>query len=121
MQYGTDPSPSITVCEVRFNLPLSTPAGSPTTNSSSTRARISQHVKKLSQSQSQQDDDEDWDSDRMDLSLGREKAGGGWKGKSSKLGKLVIEDEGLKMVDLVVAGGMGVFWVYYNNSIRKGN
>ena len=50
---------------------------------------------------------------RMDLTLGREKAGGGRKGKNAKLGKLVIEDEGLKMCDLVVAACMGVWWQHY--------
>ena len=56
------------------------------------------------------------DSDRdghLDLRLGREKAGGGRKGKNAKLGKLIIEDEGLKMCDLVVAASMGVWWQYY--------
>ncbi|KAI5291153.1 hypothetical protein KEM54_006101 [Ascosphaera aggregata] len=50
---------------------------------------------------------------RMDLSLGRERAGGGMRGKSAKLGKLVLEDEGLKMMDLVVAACMGVWWNAY--------
>lgn len=49
----------------------------------------------------------------MDLTLGREKAGGGFKGKSAKLGKLVLEDEGLKMCDLSVAMCMAVWWLYY--------
>ncbi|KAM7211257.1 oxidoreductase-like protein [Rhypophila decipiens] len=45
-------------------------------------------------------DDEDYDDGPMDLSLGREKAGGGNRGKRAKLGKLIIHDEGLKMLDL---------------------
>lgn len=49
----------------------------------------------------------------LDLRLGREKAGGGRKGKSAKLGKLIIEDEGLKMCDLVVAASMGIWWQHY--------
>ena len=58
--------------------------------------------------------DSDSDSSgRMDLRLGRERAGGGWQGKSAKLGKLVIEDEGLKMCDLVVSSCMAVFWKYF--------
>ncbi|PGH05088.1 hypothetical protein GX51_03186 [Blastomyces parvus] len=52
---------------------------------------------------------------RLDLSLGRERAGGGAFGKSAKLGKLIIEDEGLKMLDLVVAACMGVWWGVYDN------
>jgi hypothetical protein len=44
------------------------------------------------------------------LSLAREHAGGGLRGKSAKLGKLIIEDEGIRMLDLVVAACMGVWW-----------
>ncbi|KAL4797226.1 hypothetical protein BDV19DRAFT_50212 [Aspergillus venezuelensis] len=51
--------------------------------------------------------------DRLDLSLAREKAGGGMRGDSAKLGKLVIEDEGIKMLDLVVASCMAVWWRGY--------
>ncbi|RMZ87842.1 hypothetical protein DV736_g4932, partial [Chaetothyriales sp. CBS 134916] len=53
------------------------------------------------------------DMQRISLKLGREKAGGGFKGNSAKLGKLIIEDEGLKMCDLVVASCMGVWWQHY--------
>ncbi|KAG6008256.1 hypothetical protein E4U21_004718 [Claviceps maximensis] len=44
------------------------------------------------------------------LSLGAERAGGGSRGRSAKLGKLVVYDEGLKMLDLVVAANMGIWW-----------
>lgn len=57
--------------------------------------------------------DADSDEDRLDLSLARELAGGGLRGKSAKLGKLVIEDEGIKMLDLVVAACMAVWWRGY--------
>ena len=50
------------------------------------------------------------DDSRLDLSIGQEKAGGGNRGKRAKLGKLVIYDEGFKMLDLVVAANMGVWW-----------
>lgn len=50
------------------------------------------------------------DEDRLDFSLARENGGGGMSGKSAKLGKLIIEDEGIKMIDLVVAASMGVWW-----------
>jgi len=52
----------------------------------------------------------DADESRLDLSIGREKAGGGNRGKRAKLGKLIIHDEGLKMLDLIVAANMGVWW-----------
>jgi len=57
------------------------------------------------------------DEERMNLDLGREKAGGGFKGHSAKLGKLIIEDEGLKMCDLVVAVCMGVWWQHYSGDM----
>jgi hypothetical protein len=47
---------------------------------------------------------------RLDLSIGQEKAGGGNRGKRAKLGKLIIHDEGFKMLDLVVAANIGVWW-----------
>ncbi|OJJ49216.1 hypothetical protein ASPZODRAFT_129629, partial [Penicilliopsis zonata CBS 506.65] len=42
------------------------------------------------------DRDRDQDQDRLDLSLAKELAGGGMRGKSAKLGKLIIDDEGIK-------------------------
>jgi hypothetical protein len=53
---------------------------------------------------------EDEDEGPMDLSLGRERAGGGNRGKRAKLGKLIIYGNGLKMLDLIVAANMGVWW-----------
>ncbi|KAL2009850.1 hypothetical protein VTN00DRAFT_5657 [Thermoascus crustaceus] len=64
-------------------------------------------------SQRPNDNDNDDDEDRLDLSLAREHAGGGLRGKSAKLGKLIVEDEGIKMLDLVVAASMGVWWRCY--------
>jgi hypothetical protein len=55
------------------------------------------------------------DGSRLSLRLGREKAGGGFKGDSAKLGKLILEDEGLKMGDLTVACCMGVWWQYFQS------
>lgn len=52
--------------------------------------------------------------DRLDLSLAHEKAGGGPSGKQAKLGKLIIHDEGLKMVDLTVAANMSIWWKVYD-------
>lgn len=42
--------------------------------------------------------------------LGRERAGGGARGRRAKLGKLLVYDEGCKMLDLVVACNMGIWW-----------
>lgn len=57
------------------------------------------------------------DQERMNLDLGRERAGGGFQGNSAKLGKLIIEDEGLKMCDLVVGVCMGVWWQHYSGDV----
>jgi hypothetical protein len=52
---------------------------------------------------------------RLDLSLGQEKAGGGFRGSSAKLGKLIIENEGLKFADLAVGACMSIWWTHYSN------
>jgi hypothetical protein len=65
------------------------------------------------ESGSESEDDDDGGDGHLDLRLGREKAGGGRKGKNAKLGKLIVEDEGLKMCDLVVAASMAVWWQHY--------
>jgi hypothetical protein len=78
-------------------------AGTPSPASTFSRAVRMEH-----ESESESGDDS-----HLDLRLGREKAGGGRKGTNAKLGKLIIEDEGLKMCDLVVAASMGVWWQYY--------
>ncbi|EME42318.1 hypothetical protein DOTSEDRAFT_155021 [Dothistroma septosporum NZE10] len=53
------------------------------------------------------------DDGKLDLTLGQEKAGGGFGGKQAKLGKLIIEPEGLKMLDLLVAANVGLWWRAY--------
>ncbi|KAI9692675.1 MAG: hypothetical protein M1820_009469 [Bogoriella megaspora] len=57
--------------------------------------------------------DLDADFGRMDLSLGQERAGGGFSGKQAKLGKLIVWDEGLKMLDLLVAANVALWWRAY--------
>jgi hypothetical protein len=47
---------------------------------------------------------------RISLDLGRERAGGGFGGKQAKLGKLIIWPEGVKMLDLLVAANVGLWW-----------
>jgi len=53
------------------------------------------------------------DTPELDLTLGRELAGGGISGKRAKLGKLIIENEGLEMMDLIVAANMSLWWRIY--------
>lgn len=62
--------------------------------------------------------DDDYDDSRLDLSLGQEKAGGGNRGKRAKLGKLIIFDEGFKMLDLVVASNIGVWWSVWESDFK---
>lgn len=52
----------------------------------------------------------------FDLNLGGEKAGGGSRGTRAKMGKLIVHDDGQKMLDLVVAANMGVWWGAYERS-----
>jgi hypothetical protein len=46
----------------------------------------------------------------LDLSLGQEKAGGGFGGKQAKLGKLIVHPDGVAMLDLLVAANIGLWW-----------
>jgi hypothetical protein len=69
--------------------------------------------------------DDDWNSSDEEpdeeaaafyMGLGQEKAGGGNRGKRAKLGKLIVYDEGQKMLDLVVAANIGIWWVAWEKS-----
>ena len=53
----------------------------------------------------------------IDLSLGQELAGGGFAGRQAKLGKLIVEYEGLKMLDLLVAANMSLWWRAYEKAL----
>jgi len=44
------------------------------------------------------------------------KAGGGNRGKRAKMGKLIIAEDGLKMLDLVVAANIGIWWAAWEKS-----
>lgn len=121
-------SQAVTVSELRFNLPISNGLGTASPNvlrspdrprsskrssyfsskrgSESTYSEVSDHIRA-------NDEDED---EQFDLSLGQERAGGGFGGKQAKLGKLIVEPEGLKMLDLVVAANMGLWWKVYEKS-----
>jgi hypothetical protein len=58
----------------------------------------------------------------LDLSLGQERAGGGFAGKQAKMGKLIIHQDGLVMLDLLVAANMSLWWRAYEkeNSTTQG-
>ena len=124
---------SATVSELRFNLPSSKTFGSPSPKSSipgtprevKRSSIFSSHRKKHSSSSLLTPDPASLSAadgyfgskveleDRLDLTLGQEHAGGGFGGKQAKLGKLIIENEGLLMMDLVVAANMALWWRVY--------
>ena len=114
-------SASAPISELRFNLPAF--GGSSTTNTNNNDRKRSSYLSGSRSSMiiSQPNDregDDGWTPDEeeaLDLSLGQERAGGGFRGRQAKLGKLIIEDEGLKMLDLVVAANMGLWWGVYES------
>ncbi|KAI4252924.1 MAG: hypothetical protein LQ352_003996 [Teloschistes flavicans] len=123
----TPGSPAVTVSELRFNLPSSstTSVASPRMLRSPdlpTTAKRASYFSSRHRSESSIGEDHTQHvlvADPMDhpnLLLGREKAGGGFGGKQAKLGKLIVEAEGLKMLDLVVAANMGLWWKAYEKS-----
>ncbi|KAF2012049.1 hypothetical protein BU24DRAFT_443383 [Aaosphaeria arxii CBS 175.79] len=93
---GNPPTP-MPVSELRFNLPSASRDESKR-SSIFHRPRHSRNNSSVSE---------------MDLSLGQEFAGGGFGGRQAKLGKLIIEDEGLKMLDLLVAANIALWWRAY--------
>ncbi|KAK3936330.1 hypothetical protein QBC46DRAFT_321718 [Diplogelasinospora grovesii] len=102
------------VSELRFNLPSGDLFG-PSKGNGGVKDLHGQFNKLLGLEARSSEDDEDEDT-LMDLSLGRERAGGGKRGKRAKLGKLIIHDEGLKMLDLVMAANMGVWWITWERT-----
>ena len=113
---------SVTVSELRFNLPSSTVFGasSPkvhTPGNHQERKRSSLFMDSFHRRNSSHDSkaasEADQIEDRLDLSLGQEHAGGGFGGKQAKLGKLIIQPEGLQMLDFIVAANMALWWKVY--------
>jgi hypothetical protein len=105
------------VSELRFNLPGSSSDG----GQGHSHARHSFHGKfdkllkldprhrRVGESSDEFEDEDEYDGG-MDLNLGLERAGGGKRGNRAKMGKLIVHDEGLKMLDLVVAANVGMLW-----------
>lgn len=139
---ATSSSPPVTVSELRFNLPSSALFSAPASNASTRAASGEQnrssflsnrrHRKQLSSGSESKSvslskhafaaatpsiEETGVDEGKLDLSLGQEHAGGGFGGKQAKLGKLIIEDEGLKMLDLLVAANMAMWWQVYERCI----
>ncbi|KAI0449011.1 hypothetical protein F5B21DRAFT_520875 [Xylaria acuta] len=105
------------ISELRFNLPSNELLADKKSAEGGMRARDhiqSQFNKMMAKAQGLEDGD---DGDlHFDLSLGREKAGGGNRGKRAKMGKLIIFDEGLKMLDLAVAANVGIWWTTWERT-----
>ena len=120
---------SATVSELRFNLPSSPAFGTPTPKSLTPGIPREAKRSSMFRSHRKQRLSSSFDTaepmrndyfgskveleDRLDLSLGQEHAGGGFGGKQAKLGKLIIENEGLQMMDLIVAANMALWWRVY--------
>ena len=117
------------VSELRFNLPSSKTLGTPASKSVDPgtprevkRSSLFMHRYRRSSSSSIEPKNVNRArsfrpkvelEERLDLSLGQEHAGGGFGGKQAKLGKLIIENEGLQMLDLIVAANMALWWRVY--------
>ena len=121
---------SAQVSELRFNLPSSKTLGStgsksviPGTPREAKRSSLFLHQRRRHSSSSFEAQNPHVSGhiasskveleERLDLSLGQEHAGGGFGGKQAKLGKLIIEKEGLQMLDLIVAANMALWWRVY--------
>ncbi|KFA76976.1 hypothetical protein S40288_05188 [Stachybotrys chartarum IBT 40288] len=102
------------ISELRFNLPNSEIF----TSERSTGQRG--HFSKFFRQDGGSDESyEDGDNDAVspfDVNVGKERAGGGNRGTRAKLGKLIIYNDGLKMLDLVVAANIGVWWGAWERS-----
>ncbi|KAF2739387.1 hypothetical protein EJ04DRAFT_549103 [Polyplosphaeria fusca] len=121
------PPMAMPVSELRFNLPTSSKASTPRAEDSKRssffhRPRHGRNHSSVSDVYRPNVEDVGSSLDRMDLSLGQEFAGGGFGGRQAKLGKLIIEDEGLKMVDLLVATNLALWWRAYERvDVRSRN
>lgn len=120
---------SAQVSELRFNLPSSKVLGTPASKSlvpgtpreaKRSSLFLHQHQRHLSSSfEAKGTHGSEYFApkaelgERLDLSLGQEHAGGGFSGKQAKLGKLIIENEGLQMLDLIIAANMALWWRVY--------
>lgn len=107
---------STVVSELRFNLPGSDlfPSGEVPKGDDRRLGHFSKFIK--SAMERYEDRDEDDVISPFDVNIGGERAGGGNRGKRAKLGKLIIYHDGLKMLDLLVAANMGLWWGTWEKS-----
>ena len=119
----------VTISELRFNLPSSQALRSPPKDprvreqgQHNQASRLWKHKSSSSVNTDRplellKDSLKGQDHDRIDLSLGQEHAGGGLGGKQAKLGKLIIQPEGLQMLDLLVAANISMWWKVYDKLV----
>ena len=110
-RHGSIITGSAPVSELRFNLPS-------TDLFKSKEAQLHGHFSKLLRLEHHETESEEEEEppSPFDLPLGKEKAGGGNRGKRAKLGKLIVQHDGLKMLDLVVAANIGLWWRAWERS-----
>ncbi|ODA81331.1 hypothetical protein RJ55_04296 [Drechmeria coniospora] len=102
-------SGATTVSELRFNLPTSDVLGERARGAKGQWARGNFGKLLRPPSDSGTSDDSDVASS-SDPNLAGERLGGGHAGKRAKLGKLIVYQDGLKMLDLLVAANIGLWW-----------
>ncbi|RGP78999.1 hypothetical protein FLONG3_2905 [Fusarium longipes] len=101
--------------ELRFNLPTAELFKS-AEGREEVKTQLQGHFNKLLRRDERGDTYDDGTVSPFDINLGREKAGGGNRGKRAKLGKLIIYPDGLKMLDLLVSANMGLWWQAWEKS-----
>lgn len=105
-------SSSVAVSELRFNIPGAEIFPS---SDQDVESKLRGHFAKLLNKDSGSDENDNTVSP-FELNVGGEKAGGGSRGTRAKLGKLLIYSDGLKMLDLVIAANIGVWWGAWERS-----
>lgn len=103
------------VSELRYNLPSSELLAP---DDPERRSRPHQRLGSLGKLWKREDDDDydDGEVSPFDLNVGKERAGGGNRGSRAKLGKLIVYNDGLKMLDLIVAANIGIWWGTWERS-----
>lgn len=105
---GSKSGTAVPVSDLRFNLPMADVLPNP---GYAKNSQLLDHINRALRPRNWDDSYSDEDEvGPQDMSLGKEKAGGGRRGNRAKMGKLIITNEGLKMLDLVVAANVGVWW-----------
>ncbi|UKZ90505.1 uncharacterized protein TrAFT101_005518 [Trichoderma asperellum] len=109
---------STVVSELRFNLPGSDLFPSSELPKGDSDHKLGHFAKfvKSAVDRGYGDEDEDDFVSPFDVNVGGERAGGGNRGNRAKLGKLIIYHDGMKMLDLLVAANMGLWWGTWEKS-----